>query len=168
MKHIIQLALLTLLLGACSRETPAPDTGAASAQPPAKPETPSTGATINEKSARDLGDTSWRLVQIMSMNDTTQAPDNPDLYMLTFNADGTMNLLADCNRASGSWTSENESQLKFGPMAATMAMCPEGSLHDVYLAQFGWVRSYVINDGHLFLATMADGAIIEFEPLDSE
>ncbi|MBL8201623.1 MAG: hypothetical protein JNK40_11665 [Chromatiales bacterium] len=34
-----------------------------------------------------------------------------------------------------------------------------------YLAQFEWVRSYVMKDGHLFLATMADGAIIEFEPL---
>jgi len=27
------------------------------------------------------------------------------------------------------------------------------------------VRSYVMKDHHLFLATMADGSIIEFEPL---
>jgi hypothetical protein len=27
------------------------------------------------------------------------------------------------------------------------------------------VRSYVMKDGHLFLATMADGSIIEFEPV---
>jgi len=26
-----------------------------------------------------------------------------------------------------------------------------------------WVRSYVLEGGHLFLATMADGSIIEFE-----
>jgi hypothetical protein len=28
-----------------------------------------------------------------------------------------------------------------------------------------WVRSYVLKDGHLFLATMADGSIIEFAPM---
>ena len=31
--------------------------------------------------------------------------------------------------------------------------------------QFQWVRSYVIENEHLFLATMADGSIIEFEPV---
>jgi hypothetical protein len=38
-------------------------------------------------------------------------------------------------------------------------------LHDRYLAQFPWVRSYVMKDGRLFLATMADGSIVEFEPV---
>jgi para-nitrobenzyl esterase len=33
------------------------------------------------------------------------------------------------------------------------------------LKQWGNVRSYVIRDGHLFLALMADGGIYEFEPL---
>jgi hypothetical protein len=33
------------------------------------------------------------------------------------------------------------------------------------MAQFPWVRSYVTKDGGLFLATMADGSIIEFEPM---
>jgi hypothetical protein len=47
-----------------------------------------------------------------------------------------------------------------------MAMCSPGSLADRYLAEFQWVRSYVMKDGHLFLATMADGSIIEFEPVD--
>jgi para-nitrobenzyl esterase len=31
--------------------------------------------------------------------------------------------------------------------------------------QWGNVRSYVIRDGHLFLALMADGGIYEFEPV---
>jgi hypothetical protein len=33
------------------------------------------------------------------------------------------------------------------------------------MGQFQWVRSYVLENGNLFLATMADGSIIEFEPL---
>lgn len=115
--------------------------------------------------AGELAGTSWRLVKIMSMDDTVRTPADPAVYTLAFSADGTVSLQADCNRGSGSWTSESPGQLRFGPIAATMAACPPGSLHDVYLAQFEWVRSYVLENGHLFLATMADGSIIEFEPL---
>jgi para-nitrobenzyl esterase len=61
--------------------------------------------------------------------------------------------------------SKGARQIGFGPIATTRAMCPPGSLFDRYITQFQWVRSYIIRDGHLFLSTMADGAISEFEPL---
>jgi len=111
-----------------------------------------------------LGGTSWRLVQIMSMDDTTHTPDDPSLYTLEFLDDGSMRVKADCNMGTGSWTSASPGQLEFGIIAATQAQCAPGSLHDAYMAQFQWVRSYTMKDGHLFLATMADGSIIEFEP----
>ena len=98
------------------------------------------------------------------MDDTTSVPDDPSKYTLTFGADGTAQIVADCNRGTGSWKSESASQLEFGVIAATQAMCPPDSLHDTYMKQFEWVRSYVIEGGHLFLSTMADGSIIEFEP----
>jgi para-nitrobenzyl esterase len=44
-------------------------------------------------------------------------------------------------------------------------MCPPGSLHDHIVRQWGFVRSYTIKDGHLFLSLMADGGIYEFEPI---
>jgi hypothetical protein len=56
------------------------------------------------------------------------------------------------------------SQLQFGPLALTRALCPTGSLHDQIVKQWGNIRSFVIRDGHLFLALMADGGIYEFEP----
>jgi para-nitrobenzyl esterase len=31
--------------------------------------------------------------------------------------------------------------------------------------QWGYIRSYLIKDGHLFLSLMADGGIYEFEPV---
>jgi para-nitrobenzyl esterase len=46
-----------------------------------------------------------------------------------------------------------------------MAICPPGSLHDRFIGDLGYVRSYVLKDGHLFLATMADGSILQFEPV---
>jgi heat shock protein HslJ len=115
-------------------------------------------------SAAELGGTTWRLVKISSMDDRVDTPDDRSKYTLEFQADGRAAMKADCNRGTGPWTSASANQLSFGPIAATRAMCPPGSLSDKYLAQFEWVRSYVIEHGHLFLATMADGSIVEFEP----
>lgn len=117
-----------------------------------------------EAAACELADTSWRLVRIMSMDDRVDVPDDRAKYTLELQADGTATMQADCNRGSGSWISEATGQLRFGPVASTHALCPPGSLSEKYLAQFEWVRSYVMKNGHLFLATMADGSIIEFEP----
>lgn len=80
-------------------------------------------------------------------------------------ADGSASVQADCNRATGNWHTEAAGKLTFGPLAATQTACPPGSISDTYLAQFEWVRSYVMEQGRLFLATMADGSIIEFAPV---
>jgi len=115
-------------------------------------------------SAGELAGTSWQLLNIASMDDRVDVPDSPSKYTLEFKPDGTAQIVADCNRGAGSWTSESAGRLQFGPLASTRALCPPGSLSERYLAQFEWVRSYVLEGGHLFLATMADGSIIEFEP----
>ena len=100
------------------------------------------------------------------MDDTVLVPDDPDKYTLEFGVDDRVAMRADCNRGSASWSSEAPPRLTFSPVAATLALCPPPSISEQYLRQFEWVRSYVMRDGHLFLATMADGAIIEFEPID--
>ncbi len=107
----------------------------------------------------------WQLIEIASMNDQTDAPDEPSLYTVEFKSDGSARIRADCNHGKGSWQSAVPGQLQFGPIASTRAQCPPGSLHDLYMAQFPHVRSYVVKGDHLFLATMADGAIIEFAPV---
>jgi len=123
--------------------------------------------TMDEAVGSELAGTSWRLVKIMSMDDSVFEPDDPTKYTLKFSEDTSADMLADCNHGTGSWTSESSGQLEFGPIAATMALCPPGSLSERFLAQFQWVRSYVMKEGHLFLATMADGSIIEFEPVNT-
>jgi len=121
-------------------------------------------APINGVASGELAGSSWRLVNIASMDDSVVIPDDPAKYTLELQADGTASMVADCNRGTGSWTSVSSGRIEFGRIAATMAICAPGSLSEEYLAQFQWVRSYVLEDGHLFLATMADGSIIEFEP----
>jgi heat shock protein HslJ len=108
----------------------------------------------------------WQLVEIVSMNDRVDVPNDRSLYTVSFETDGIAQIHADCNRGTGSWTSTAPGKLQFGQIVATQALCPPNSLHDNYLKQFPWVRSYVVKHGHLFLATMADGSIIEFEPVE--
>lgn len=112
----------------------------------------------------ELADTAWRLVEIQSMDDRVEVPDDPARYTLALHPDGRAAIGADCNRGTASWTSSAPGQLAFSPVASTRMLCPPGSLSERYLAQFEWVRSYVLRDGHLYLATMADGSIIEFQP----
>ena len=112
-----------------------------------------------------LAGTAWRLVQIMSMNDQVFTPDEQDKYTLAFGDDGRLSVRADCNRGQGTWSAKEPSQLELGPLAMTRALCPPGSLYDRFVGDLDFIRSYVLKDGHLFLATMTDGAILEFEPI---
>jgi para-nitrobenzyl esterase len=117
------------------------------------------------EAARDLGGTSWQLVQFQGGDATTLTPDDKTKYTIAFGTDGRVSVRLDCNRGSGTWTSSGPHQLAFGPMALTRAMCPPGSLHDRMAKDCELVRSYTIKDGHLFLSLMADGGIYEFEPI---
>jgi len=162
------VVLLAVLVPARAQEAspPPPKTGAAESSQPATADGVPEATQETEMSARELAGTSWRLVNIMSTDDNVYAPDDPSKYTLGLRADGTAAVLADCNRGTGNWTSTSTEQLQFGPIATTRALCPPGSLSERYLAQFQWVRSYVMENGHLYLATMADGSIIEFEPME--
>lgn len=106
--------------------------------------------------------TSWQLVRFQGGDDTVLTPDKGK-YTLAFTADG-VSVRFDCNRGHGSWTSAGKGQLEFGALALTKMMCPPGSLHDHFVRQWPYVRSYLIKDGHLHLSLMADGGIYEFEP----
>ena len=108
----------------------------------------------------------WQLVEIVSMNDRVDVPDDRSLYTIEFKTDGTAQIRADCNHGTVPWTSFSPGKLQFGQIAATQAQCVPGSLHDRYMTQFPYLGSYVVKGGHLYLATMADGSIIEFEPVE--
>ncbi len=112
-----------------------------------------------------LAGTSWQLVRFQGGDGTTLTPDDRAKYTIEFGANGQMTARVDCNRGRGTWTSAGANQLRFGPLALTRAACPAGSLHDQIVKQWGFIRSYVMRDGHLFLALMADGGIYEFEPV---
>ena len=117
-----------------------------------------------QSAAAALGGTSWQLVRFQGGDGAVLTPDDRSKYTLAFSADGVVTARIDCNRGRGGWKSAGPSQIEFGPMAITRAMCPPGSLHDQIVKQLPHVRSYVLKDGRLFLSLMADGGIYEFEP----
>jgi para-nitrobenzyl esterase len=122
------------------------------------------GIQASGSSPSQLAGTSWQLVKFQGSDDTTLTPDDRTKYMIEFATSGNLNARIDCNRGRGTWKSSGTSQIQFGVLALTRAKCPPGSLHDQIVKQWPNVRSYVIKDGHLFLALMADGGIYEFEP----
>ena len=155
------------LLASCS--APA---GRAAAPPQAPQEAAPQSANVPAAAPRgQLAGTEWRLAGIQSMDDAigTVRPDDPSLYTLRLNADGTAALRLNCNRATGTWAAEasadaSNGRFTFGPLAATSALCPPPSLDEKVAAQLGYVRSYLLKDGRLYLSLMADGGILEWEP----
>nr|AQQ74488.1 hypothetical protein [uncultured bacterium] len=143
MQAVIKLSIVSALFVFCACSTPE-----------SQPEQPSAS----------LAGTSWQLVKFVGGDDTTRAPDDRSKYTIQLNADGGVTARVDCNRGRGTWKSSAPGQLEFGPLALTRAMCPPGSLHDQWVKQWPYIRSYVMKDGHLFLSLMADGGIYEFEP----
>jgi para-nitrobenzyl esterase len=128
--------------------------------------TGSTGST-GSNAISDLGGTAWQLVQFQSGDGTVLTPDDPTKYTIALTAEGQVSLRIDCNRGRGTWTSEEPNQLVFGPIATTRAMCPPSELYDRVVRDLPFVRSYVLQDGHLFLSLLADGGIYEFEPMNN-
>ena len=112
-----------------------------------------------------LAGTSWQLVKFQGSDGVTLTPDDREKYTIAFGATGQLTAQIDCNRGRGRWESSGSNQLQVGPLALTRATCPAGSLHDQIVKQWSFIRSYMVRDGHLFLALMADGGIYEFEPL---
>jgi heat shock protein HslJ len=132
------------------------------------------GCAGNPAATRDghsLHGTGWQLVAIQSMDDaqgTTRIAE-PARFTLRFGSDGRASLRLDCNRGSGDYTLNpagdgDSGSLRFGPIAATRALCPPPHLDERVARDLGHVRGYLLKDGKLYLSLMADAAIYEWAP----
>ena len=120
----------------------------------------------------ELAGTRWQLAAVQSMDDAqgTMRPADPAAYTLQFGADGRALLRLDCNRATGTWQAKpaadrHSGSLSFGPLAATRAMCPPGSLEPALQRQLPFVRGYLLRGGQLHLSLMADGGVLSWTPV---
>ena len=88
---------------------------------------------------------------------------DPNLYTLLLNPDGTYEVKADCNLARGQYTLE-DSNVTFQPGPATLAECEEGSLYNIYLTQLGTVMTFVMDGNNLILTLSVDAGNMVFVP----
>jgi heat shock protein HslJ len=119
-----------------------------------------------------LGGTSWKLVEMQSMDDSqgTKRPDDASKYTISFGKDGRVAARLDCNRGMGPWKNDIANamggSLEIGPLAVTKALCPAPSMGETLEKQLGYVRSFTMRDGRMYMSLMADGGIIAWEPMN--
>lgn len=104
----------------------------------------------------------WQWVSFQGMDDSSLEIADPSRYTLEIRSDG-VSVRADCNRGTGGYELDSSS-LTFTPLAITRMACPGESLADTYLSHLGYVRSWIVEDGDLYLSLFADGGIMRFRP----
>ncbi len=89
--------------------------------------------------------------------------EGPEDYLIFFNEAGTINIGADCNSASGSYTFNGSNlTIELGPM--TLAACEEGSRSEQFINLLGSAAMAYFEDGNLYIDLMADGGTMIFTP----
>ena len=156
LQNAVRLSLLTLVVAGVSC---APRQSAVAPPPPAA-----------SAAAVSLTGSNWRLVEFRSSDDAIGVirPDDPAKYTMSLAGDGRVSMRLNCNRANGPWSSKASSHdsgtFTFGNLAMTRALCPPPSLDQQIARDAGYVRSYLLRGGNLYLNLMADGGTYVWAP----
>ncbi|MBX3086215.1 MAG: serine hydrolase [Anaerolineae bacterium] len=95
-----------------------------------------------------MQDIHGKLLKLMSTYDPATAIKREfaqdDHYTVVFNADGTMNITADCNKVSASYTVSGQNALTITLGASTLVACASDSFADQFLASLGKATTFII------------------------
>ncbi len=105
----------------------------------------------------------WIWLEFQENNDTLTQPENPGNYTIQFLPDGVVNVLADCNRASGTYTMK-ENQLDIEITITTLALCTPESLSDEFIRLLNDAVAYTRQGEFLFIDIMLDTGTMKFLP----
>ena len=122
----------------------------------------SAGLVLTRDNAGGLIGGTWQMTKAVHGNDPPVVPKDPSRYTVQFVEDGTLLLLADCNRGHGSFTADPP-RLHIGPAAVTRMMCLPGSLDTIFLRDLDAAATFEINDGQLHLVTKDGTGTLTFE-----
>jgi heat shock protein HslJ len=167
------MVVAALVLSACgARDNATPEPAQPRPEPELSGDVDKASDTGGAAAPGALAGTSWQLVEFQSMDDSqgTTYIDDPSSYVMELRADGTVAMQLNCNRANGTWSAQAgaggaSGTFRFGPLAATKALCPPESFDELVTAQAEYVRAYLLRDGKLYLSLMADGGIFAWEPV---
>jgi len=110
------------------------------------------GSSASSGSTSGLTGTLWKLSAITQVAPAFQgvipAADQSS-YTITFAPVGTFDARADCNMASGNYTTTSTGGMTITPGPMTLAACPEGSYGPQYIDVLSNAASYAIANGQL-------------------
>lgn len=133
-KWVGLLMTLLIIIVACKRDDPTPTpepevqevpTAAPTAVPEAAEQEPETAGEAYQ-------DIPWLWVSFSDPAVGLEDIPEPERYQIILNSDGSINVQADCNVVSGSYTVDGGTiTINLGP--STLAACPEDSLADQFV-----------------------------------
>jgi heat shock protein HslJ len=139
--------VIALLVSACGNQTATPTAVPAPADNQAK-----------------LQANAWKWVAFKGPNEIIATVSNTPDYTLTFNADGSLAVKADCNQAVGSYkAADGALTLTLGPVTA--AACGKNSYSERLLKLLPGAALYRIDGNDLVIDLKADGGTLSFIPL---
>ena len=103
----------------------------------------------------------WFWISFQGSDGTSVAPDDPDRYSLQLLPDGTAQMKADCNNATGTYNLSGSS-LTIDVTSITDNKCKEGSLSQQYLNYLESAASFVLDGSNLSIALAADAGVMRF------
>ena len=103
----------------------------------------------------------WYWISYQGSDGSSLAPDDPDRYTLQLLPDGTAQMKADCNTASGSYSRSGNS-LTIDVLSITDNNCGEGSLSSKYLQLLESAASFTLNDNRMNIALAAGAGTMRF------
>jgi heat shock protein HslJ len=107
----------------------------------------------------------WQLTAITEKVPAFQGvvpADQQASYTIEFATAGTFSAKADCNVASGQYTTTTTGGMTITPGPMTLAACPEGSLGPQYIDVLSDAASYAIASGQLTI-TATDGDTLVYK-----
>jgi heat shock protein HslJ len=102
----------------------------------------------------------WTAMQETVPASQSVVPD-PQNYTITFNADNTVAIKADCNNVTGNYKLDG-SNLTITLGASTLMACGDATQDAIYLASLSRVNSYAVENGQLQLKFPNDGGKMDF------
>jgi heat shock protein HslJ len=104
----------------------------------------------------------WQWIAFSGAEETFNV-ETPESYQVTFNGDGAVAIMADCNNAAGTYTDQDGAlTIAVGPMTA--AACPEGSRSDQFVQMLSSAANYFMVDDQLYINLMDDAGVLRLGP----
>lgn len=107
--------------------------------------------------------TVWQLNTI-AKRDGNITINDPSRYTVAFNADGTLNLQADCNVGGAAYTTGDGNTLTITPGPMTLAFCGPGSLDQIFIGGLTNAMGYRLEDGNLIIDMLYESGSMFFSP----